>query len=377
MLGLLGAAALPAQNSNMLAYIGTYTNGKSKGIYVCRYNPADGTLSAIELAAETASPSFLALHPNRRFLYAVNELNTYENQPTGSVSAFSMEAKTGKLTLLNRVASRGTAPCHLAVDPTAKCITVANYTSGSVAVFPIHEGGSLGESSDFVAHHGSSVNKQRQTSPHAHETVISADGRFVFVPDLGADLVVIYRLDAMHGKLSGATDALDAHLYQRAVKVQPGFGPRHIAFHDKHAYVLGEMGGAITAFHFNAANGTLQSFQTISTLPADFKGTNGSAEIQIHPNGKFLYASNRGPDTIAVFEINHSTGALTKLGETSTQGKTPRNFVIDAAGKFLLAANQDSDSIVTFAIDPAKGTLTPAGHVVECGAPVCIAFARV
>jgi 6-phosphogluconolactonase len=365
MMALLSAAALRAQSSNMLAYAGTYTKGKSKGIYVFHYH--DGVLSAMELAVETANPSFLAIHPSRKFLYAVNELETYENQPGGSVSAFSRDEKTGKLTLLNRVPSRGTDPCHLAIDPTGKCMTVANYTSGSVAVFPIRENGSLGEASDFVAHTGSSVNKERQTSPHAHETVISSDGRFVFVPDLGADQVVIYRLDAAHGKLSD----------RRAVKVQPGFGPRHIAFHAKYAYVVGEMGGAITAFHYGAANGTLDAFQTVSTLPDHFKGANGSAEIQIHPSGRFLYASNRGPDTIAVFQMSAGTGELTKIGEVSTQGKTPRNFVIDADGKFLLAANQDSDSIVTFAIDQNKGTLTPAGHVVECGAPVCILFARV
>lgn len=363
---LLLSTGLRAQGSRVFGYVGTYTRGKSKGIYVFRYRPADGTLGALELAAETTSPSFLALHPNRRFLYAVNEVNTYEAKPAGSVSAFSIDAGTGKLNALNRVSSGGTGPCHLVVDKTGKCICVADYGSGSVAVFQLRQNGALGESSDFDQHSGSSVDPQRQTGPHAHETVISPDNRFLFVPDLGLDQIVIYRLDAAHGKLSD----------RRSVKVQAGSGPRHIAFHPSghYAYVLSEMGGLITAFRYDAANGALDQFQTISTLPTDFKGTNGSAEIQIHPNGKFLYASNRGPDTIAVFQINASSGALTPSGHVSTQGKTPRNFVIDPAGKFLLAENQDSDSIVTFQIDPAKGTLTPTGHMTECGAPVCIVF---
>ncbi|HUA82696.1 MAG TPA: lactonase family protein [Bryobacteraceae bacterium] len=356
ILAMLGAAALRAQDAHLMVYIGTYTHGKSKGIYLAHY--AEGKLSGMELAAETESPSFLALHPNRRFLYAVNELNA------GTVSAFAIE-NGGKLKFLNRVSSHGAAPCHLDVDKTGKCLCVANYSSGNVAVFPVHADGSLGEASDLDQHHGSSVDKQRQSSPHAHESVISKDNRFLFVPDLGLDQVVIYNLDPARGRISD----------RRSVKVQAGSGPRHIAFHPngRYAYVVSEMGGLITAFHYQAANGALETFQTISTLPKDYQGFHGAAEIEIHPNGHFLYASNRGPDTLALFHIA-AGGGLTEISQTPTQGKTPRHFAIDPAGKFLLVENQDSDNIVSFAIDPGKGTLTPTGQITECGAPVCILY---
>src|SRR5579883_36453 len=355
------ASALDAQNSNTLAYIGTYTGAKSKGIYAATY--AGGALSGIELAAETPSPSFLALHPNRRFLYAVNEINNYRGGSAGSASAFSIEAG-GKLKLLNTVSSGGPGPCHLAVDPSGRCVCVANYAGGSVAVLPVDRGGALREASDFRQHSGSSVNKARQRAAHAHEAAISPDGGFLYVPDLGLDQILIYTLDADRGKL---TD-------RRAVKTPPGSGPRHIAFHPggHFAYALCEMGGLVVAFHYEEATGGLDPFQTISTLPKDFQGANGSAEIQIHPNGHFLYASNRGPNTIAAFRFD-ADGALRAIGQTPTQGKTPRDFVIDASGKFLLAANQDSDNIVSFAIG-ADGMLVPANRVASCASPVCIVF---
>ncbi len=350
------------QERGSITYVGTYTRGTSRGIYLFRFQ-ADGGLKPAGLAAETESPSFLALHPNRRFLYAVNE------GPSATISAFAMHAKTGALTFFNRVSSKGSSPCHLAVDKTGKCILAANYGDGSVAAFPILENGGLGDAADFIQHSGSSIDPQRQKGPHAHQAVFSPDNRFAFVPDLGLDEILIYRVDARHAKLAKNDPAF--------VKVKPGSGPRHLAFHPsgRFAYALGEMGGLVTAFRYNAARGALDAFQEISTLPKGFKGDNGSAEIAVHRSGRFLYASNRGPDTIAAFRIDPSTGMLTPHGEVSTQGKAPRHFAIDPSGKFLLAANQNSDNIVSYRIDQKTGTLTPAGHVIECPTPVCIAFA--
>ena len=349
------------EKHGLITYVGTYTTGSSKGIYLFRFQE-DGSLTPAGLAAETESPSFLAIHPNRRFLYAVNE-----GPLSASVSAFSIDAASGHLKTLNVVASRGSSPCHLAVDKTGKCVLAANYGDGSVAAFPILENGGLGEASDFVQHSGSSVDAKRQGGPHAHQAVFSPDNKFAFVPDLGLDEILIYRVDAAHAKI--------AENHPAFAKVRAGSGPRHLAFHPsgRFAYALGEMGGVITAFRYDSTHGTLDPFQTVSTLPKDFKGENGSAEIEIHPNGRFLYASNRGPDTIEAFQIDALKGMLTRVGEVSTQGTTPRHFAIAPGGNFLLAANQNSDNIVSFRIEK-KGTLAPAGHVVECPTPVCIAF---
>ncbi len=320
------------------------------------------------MAAEDTNPSFLEVHPNRRFLYSVNEISRYNGQSSGSLSAFSIDEKTGELKLLSRVASRGAGPCHLAVDKSGKCVIAAHYEGGSAAVFPILENGALSDASDFVAHSGSSVNQQRQRGPHPHQAVISPDGRSVLIPDLGLDEIVIYRLDPLHGRLLKED--------RRFVKVRPGSGPRHLAFHPngRYAYALCELDGSVTAFRYSST-GAFNAFQTVSTLPDDFKGASTSAEIEVHPTGRFLYTSNRGPDTIAVFHITPATCELTPVDHVSTQSKTPRHFAIDPGGNFLFVANQDSDTIVSFQIDQKKGTLAPTGPVVECAAPVCITFA--
>jgi 6-phosphogluconolactonase len=364
---LIAAAALlcalpPVFSQDVIAYAGTYTRGKSKGIYAWRFSPATGKLTSLGLAAETSNPSFLAVHPNRRFLYAVNENNT------GAVSAFSIDAATGKLTLLNSAPSRGSGPCHLAVDHSGKYLFIANYGSGSIAVLPIHDDGSLGEASAFVQHAGSSVNRQRQGGPHAHCVTQSPDGRFLLVEDLGLDQVVVYRFDASKGTLTPNDPPF--------AKLPPGTGPRHLAFanNGRFAYVLAEMFNNVTAFRYDAARGSLDPFQTVSTLPADFKGTSYGAEIAVHPNGKFLYASNRGHDSIAVFAIDAAKGTLTALDRVPTQGKTPRSFAIDPTGAYLFAAHQDSDSIVVFRIDPKTGIPKATGDVLEAGAPVCVIF---
>lgn len=356
----------PNGKAAFLVYVGTYTKQESKGIYAYRFQPATGKLTPVGLVAETENPSFLTLHPNRRFLYAVNEIANYEGQKAGSVSAFSVDGKTGKLTFLNKVSTRGTVPCHLVVDKSGKCLVVANYGSGSVAAFPVKDDGSLGEASAFVQHSGASAGP-RQKGPHAHMVQLSADNRFVLVPDLGLDQVITYRLNPLQGTLTAEG---------APAEVTPGAGPRHLAFHPNGAfdYLINEMGSAVTAFGYDPAHGALSQLQTISTLPAGFTGINNSAEVEVHPNGRFLYASNRGHDSIAVFAIDARNGTLTLIGQVPTEGKTPRNFAIDPTGAYLLAANQDSGNIVPFRIDAKTGRLTPTGGEVKVPQPVCLIF---
>jgi 6-phosphogluconolactonase len=370
---LLSAArnAVPSPAADdWIMYVGTYTRAPSKGIYAYRYQSATGKLTEIGLASETESPSFLAIHPNQRFLYAVNEVSRYEGQASGSVSAFSIDSSTGGLKLVNRVSSKGGGPCHVAVDRTGKWLFVANYGGGSVAAYPVHDDGSLGEASAFFQHSGSSVNQQRQSGPHAHEAILSPDNRFVLVADLGLDQVLTYKLDPARGGLV-ANDPPFA-------RVAAGSGPRHLAFRPdgKFVYVLSEMLSKILAFRYDSRRQTLEEVQTVSTLPEGFAGANSGAEITVHPNARFVYASNRGHDSIAVFRIDPGKGTLAPVAHVSTQGKTPRNFAIDPSGAHLLAANQDSGTVVVFRIDQKTGGLTPTGTVVQVPFPVCVVFAK-
>jgi 6-phosphogluconolactonase len=358
----VGAAAINSAGGS-LVYFGTYTGAKSRGIYVSRFDPANGGLSALELAATTLNPSFLAVHPGGHCLYAVNETGD-----AGTVSAFALDAGTGRLTLLNRQASGGGGPCHLAVDFTGRCLLVANYNSGSIAALPIHADGSLGGATTTIQHTGSSVNPARQAGPHAHFICPSPDDRFALNCDLGLDKVFVYRLDADAAKLSPGDPPF--------ATVAPGSGPRHLAFSPdgRFVYVINEMGGTITVFGYNAANAALTEVQTISTLPADFSGKNTDAEIALTPSGKFLYASNRGNDSLAVFAVDRNSGRLTLVEHQSTQGRTPRHFVIDPTGRWLLVENQASDSVIVFALDPDTGRLKPTGQTLAIGAPVCAVF---
>ncbi len=363
-------AALPAADAQFLTYFGTYNNAKSKGIYVSRLDPATGRLSAPELAAEAQRASFLAVHPNRRWLYAVGELQELGGKKSGAVNAFTINPASGQLTLLNQQSSGGPGPAHLSVDQTGRCVLVANYAGGSVATLPIQADGKLGEVSSFIQHTGSSVNPQRQNEPHAHSINVSSDNRFAFVADLGLDRVFVYRLDADTGKLSPNDPPF--------TNVAPGSGPRHFAFHPsgRYAYVINEMACTMTAFAYDAKRGALKEVQTLSTLPAEetVKPNYSTAEVQVHPGGKFLYGSNRGHNTIVVFALDETTGKLTRVENVPTQGRTPRNFGIDPGGRFLLAANQGSDTVAVFRIDARSGRLTPTGQIVEVGAPVCVKF---
>jgi 6-phosphogluconolactonase len=369
-----------AARSQYLAYVGTYTTKtNSKGIYVFRFDAGVGQAKAVGIAAESADPSFLAVHPDGQHLYAVNEVSEFAGQKSGAVSAFAVDRHTGSLTLLNQVATRGAGPCYISLDKSDKYYPslsnstwftlVANYDGGSVASFPIRDDGSLGPAASFIQHVGSSVNKERQEAPHAHWVSTSPDNRFALVADLGLDEVLIYRFDSAKGTLSPNDPPF--------VKVNPGAGPRHFAFHPngKFGYVLNEMDATVTAFSFHSKNGSLSVLQTINTLPKDYSGPKEAAELVVHPSGKFLYASNRaGIDTITAFSIDPARGTLKLAGKTSTQGRTPRNFAIDPTGKFLMAANQESSNIVVFRINPATGDLTPTGQVLEVPSPVCITF---
>lgn len=355
-------------NGSFLAYIGTYTRGKSEGIYVYRLDPSTGALTLSSKTADVKDPSFLAIHPQKRYLYSVNELGVVDGKPAGGVSAFAIDPKTGALTLLNQQPSHGAAPCHLSVDATGKWVIVANYTSGSASIFPIQADGRLGEASDVVQHQGSSVNPRRQTGPHAHSVTIDPANRYAFVADLGLDKVMIYRLNLSQGKLIPGE--------QPWVRTHPGAGPRHFAFHPnaRCAYVINELDSTMTAFIYDASQGRLTEIQHLSTLPEGFSGTTHCADVHVHPSGKFVYGSNRGHDSIAIFAIDQATGKLTPIGHELTQGKIPRNFGLDPTGTFLLAANQDSDTVVTFRIDQGTGKLTATGHVAEAPTPVCVKF---
>jgi 6-phosphogluconolactonase len=370
-------AAAAADRGKYIFYVGTYTDDggtptKSKGIYAYRYDASTGHVAPLGLAAETVNPSFLAVHPSGRFLYAVNEVGNYKGPNSGGVSAFSIDRATGKLTLLNQVASRGADPCYITVDKTGKYVLVANYTGGSVAVFPVHDDGSLGEASSFVQHTGHGSDPQRQEGPHAHSIKLSADDRFAYANDLGLDEVLVYKFDASKGTLTPSDPPF--------ATLSAGSGPRHFALapNGEFGYVISEILATVTAFHVNRDTGSLQSLQTVKADPPDYHGPNEAAEIEVHPSGKFLYASNRGDDdSIHMYAIAAGKGTLTPIGQASTKGKTPRSFEIDPTGRFLFAENQKSDNIVIFKIDEKTGQLSATGNVVDVVSPVCVKFVKV
>ncbi len=349
-------------------YFGTYTGPKSKGIYRSTFDPADGKLGAVELAGQLVNPSFLAVHPTRSLLYAAGEIGDFGGRKAGVVSAFAIQPGSGKLTLLNQQSSRGPGPCHVSIDRSGRFVLVANYSGGSVACLPIQSYGRLGTATSIVQHHGSGPNRQRQEGPHAHQILTDPEGNFIFVPDLGLDKIMIYRLDRAQGTLLPGDPPSAA--------TAPGAGPRHLAFlpDSRFAYAIDELDSTVTVFRYQAARGLLQLVQSVSTLPPDFLGRNNPAEVAVHPSGKFLYGSNRGHDSIAIFAVDAASGKLRPIGHEPTQGKTPRNFSIDPSGNYLLAANQDSDNVVVFRIDPATGLLHPTGQSLAVPSPVCIVW---
>jgi 6-phosphogluconolactonase len=319
-------------------------------------------MDPVVLAGEIAQPSFLAIHPNRKYLYAISELRN------GTATAFEINPKTGLLTLLNTLPSKGSTTAHLVVDQTGKCLIVANYGNGFVSAYHVGADGRLSDSPTLIQHQGSGPDRSRQGGPHPHAVVLSPDNRFVFVPDLGLDKIYCYRLDPVQATLT-ANDPPFA-------EVPPGSGPRHFAFHPngKFAYSVNEMKSSVTAFSYDRTKGALTSLQTIANLPEDFKGVDNSAEINVDPAGKFLYATNRGHDSITIYKIDPNRGTLTTVDRVPTQGKTPRGLGMDPTGRYMFAGNQDSNLVVVFKRNASTGRLTPTGQTITVGSPVCFQF---
>ena len=376
-------AAVPATSvaraaeptAGQFVWFGTYTGGpaKSEGIYVSRFDATTGNLTSPVLAAEAKNPSFLAMHPTKPVMYAVSEVADADGKPSGAVLSFAIDESDGTLTPKNHQLSGGRGPCHVSVDRTGRVALAANYGSGSVICLGLADDGSLepvvtDPPGGFIQHEGKGPNPQRQEGPHGHSINPSADGRFAVACDLGTDQVLVHALDVGRATLA-------PHGFGR---VAPGAGPRHFAFHPggRHGYSVNELDLSVTAFTFDPQAGTLTPFQALSTLSADVTDTKGfsTAEIVVHPGGRFLYASNRGHDSIAVYAVDQATGRLTFLGTEPIRGKTPRNFVIDPTGKYLLAAGQNSHTVTVFAIDAETGTLSFTGQSLDVPSPVCIRF---
>ncbi len=358
-----GSAAEPEK---FWVFVGTYTGRtQSKGIYRMELDTATGKLSEPALAAELDNPSFLAVHPTHKYLFAVNESS---GKDSGAVTSFALDPKSGELTKLNQQSTVGDGPCHLVVDATGKNVLVANYGGGSVAVLPIGPDGKLGPASEFVQHTGKVFDARRQGSPHAHSINLDKANRFAVVADLGLDRVFVYKFDPIHGKLAPNDPP--------ATKLKDRSGPRHFAFHPdgKHAYVINEINCTMTAFDYDPDHGTLTEIQTVPTMPIAVQPRHSTAEVVVHPSGRFLYGSNRGHDSLAVYTIEPGTGRLTLVEYQPTRGKTPRNFAVDPTGSYVLAENMSSDTIVVFRVDPKTGALNPTGQVVAVHSPCCVKF---
>jgi 6-phosphogluconolactonase len=361
--------ALQSHEEKYWVYVGTanYNGAASRKLYVGRFDTGTGELELAGVAAETENSGFLAVHPNQRYLYATNEVGNLYGRNVGGVSAFRREPATGKVELLNQVPSFGANPAYVTVSRNGRFALVASYYGGTVSL-PIRNDGSLGPPASEVRETGSGVNRERQESSHPHSVVLSPDNRFALIADLGLDKIFVYRFDQDTGSLMANSPAF--------VQAPPGSGPRHLAFSPgaRFAYVVNELNSTISTYSFDAQQGVLHLLQTISTLPPGFRSQNTGAEVQAGPSGRFIYVSNRGHDSIGVFEVNPQKGTLKAIQDVSCQGKTPRNFAFDPSGKFLLIANQDSDEIVVFKADAGTGRLTPTGTKVTVVAPVCIAF---
>lgn len=340
-------------------YVGTYTSGKSEGIYIYRMDQTTGELKRVS-SIKSENPSFLTVDPTKRFLYAVNE------NPTGSVSSFKIDPKTHELSFLNQHSSEGADPCHLSVDQKRRCVLVANYTSGNVAVLPIRGDGSLDKAIDVEQHQGSGPREQ-QKGPHAHCIKLDRFNRHAFSADLGNDQVMIYRFNPATSKLEAAA--------QPSVTLHSGAGPRHLAWHpnSNFLYVINELDSSLTSFKYDSARGTLSAFESVSTLPHDFSGTSYCADVHVSSSGRFVYGSNRGHNSIVVFAVDPQTSRLQLVEHVSTEGKWPRNFTIDPAGRFLLVANQHTDNVVVYRIDAQTGRLKVIAQT-DIPVPVCLQF---
>jgi 6-phosphogluconolactonase len=368
-IGLLGAMASRTHawsNQSRIIYVGTYTSGKSEGIYGYHFSPDTGKLTRFT-SISSINPSFLAIDRTKRYLYAVNELGQYAGKAGGAVSAYRIERGTGNLYLLNEQATQGADPCHLSIDNKKSALLVANYTGGSISVMHLRSDGTVGSLKDSEQHEGSGP-KEQQKGPHAHCIILDRLERHALAADLGIDKVMIYRFDRATGLLTPAE--------QRFAELPAGAGPRHLTLHQngKFLYVINELDSTMTAFRYDELKGTLTHIDTVSTLPSDFSGVSYCADVHVSPSGRFLYGSNRGHNSIVVFEIDQRSGKLKLVQHVSTQGNWPRNFTLDPSGRFLLVANQRSDNVVTFSVDTRTGRLTPADFIEEIPSPVCLKF---
>ena len=346
--------------------VGTYTSGKSEGIYVYKFNSENGDSKFIS-TTKTSNPSFLTVSANQKFVYAVNEnADSTRFTVTGYVSAYSFNKTTGQLSFINKQESGGKHPCYVSIDKTGKWVFAGNYSSGSLAVLPVRSNGGLDSTSQVIQHEGSSVVEGRQDEAHVHATFLSPDNKTLYVPDLGMDKLMLYKFNNKTGQLTEAG--------MPYIITEPGSGPRHFDIHPngKYAYLIQELTGIITVFEI-AKDGSLESIQDISGLPREYDGPVGSADIHVSPDGKFLYCSNRGEsNTIGILKVNPQTGMLAWIGDQSTMGKTPRNFNFDPTGNYLLVANQNSDEIVVFKRNKETGLLTDTGKRISVPNPVCI-----
>jgi len=371
-LAAAGMAPVRGQNAAIHVYSGTYT-GRGRGIYHYTMDAATGKLTLVNVAQGEMNPSFLALDPQRRFLYAVNEIGNYQGRLSGSVAAFAINPADGELTFLNRQPSEGRTTAHISVDPTNRFVMVANYTGGAgggnVCILPINRDGSLGDPSQVVDHLGEpGPNRGPQTQARAHMILPDAAGRFVLANDLGLDKTFIYALDREAGKLVAAEPPFAV--------LAPGAGPRHLAFHPngRIVYVINELNSTMTVFDYDAQSGAMAEKQTLSTLPDNWVGINSTAHVVVAPSGRFVYGSNRGHDSIAIFSVDSATSRLTLIGHQDTVGRTPRNFGLDPSGNWMYVGNQDTDNFVTFRVNPATGGLTNTGMFTAQAQPVCFVF---
>ncbi|MBD3266742.1 beta-propeller fold lactonase family protein [bacterium] len=356
------------QGGDYLMFVGTYAANSDPGIYVYRLDSRKGSLHLLREVSGCKNPSFLAIAPSHEFLYAVNESGQYKDRDSGAVTAFALDKSTGALAYLNEQPSHGRGPCHVTVDRSGRWVLCANYGGGSAAAFPIFEDGKLGKASSVVRHEGSSVHPRRQTKAYAHSINLSPDNRYAYVADLGMDKTMIYRFDDKAGTLEANEPSHFASF--------PGSGPRHFTFHPngRLAFLIEELRCTVTAMRYDAASGGLARVQTISTLPLSFDRSNTCADIHVHPNGRFVYGSNRGHDSIVIYAVDPETGRLSFVGHESVRGIRPRNFNIDPTGSYLFAANQVTDNIVTFEINQETGALRPTNQAVSVPNPVCIQF---
>ncbi len=355
------ASAAPAK---ALVCFGSYSPSDKESVHLFQLNLKDGGLKKLSAVAGLNNPSFLKIHPSGKFLYTVNEVATFEGKRSGGVTAFALDVQAGKLTQLNQQPSGDTGPCHLTVDATGRFVLVAHYGGGSTSVLPINKDGSVGAVVSLIKHKGFSATP-RQKAPHAHSVHVGPNNKFAFAPDLGIDKVLVFQFDEKTGKITETQFG--------GAKLEPGSGPRHFGFHPsgKFAYVINEMKQTVTAFRYNPMRGQLKTLQTLSTVPHPVKG-NSTAEVLVHPSGRFLYGSNRGHNSIAMFRIEEKSGELTALGHEPTRGSTPRNFGIDPTGQFLLAANQQTDNVAVFRINKDSGKLKFTGNEIKLSKPVCV-----